>query len=164
MGHWRQLLDRETLASWDLGGADQVVVIAKVGRALMETPGKKKGHKGLIHFADGRKGPIKPMVSGPTILKQIEKATGEEDPKNWVGKRITIYATKCNGEGGEEVDCIRVRPKAPAAGAALSEGNLTQPVDEEARAKQKSSAGDTSLPGTPIGKHLVDEDDPDKGP
>ncbi len=99
MAHWRQLLDRDTLASWDLMGGEHVVTIAKVDRVMMDKPGKKKGHKGLVHFAPGRKGPIKPMVAGPTVLAQIEKATGEEDPKLWAGKRITIYGTMCSGEG-----------------------------------------------------------------
>jgi hypothetical protein len=154
MAHWRQLLDRDTLANWDLGGGEHVVTIAKADRVMMDKPGKKRGNKGLIHFQPGRKGPIKPMVAGATVLGQIEKATGEEDPKLWVGKRITIYGTTCQGEGGGEVLCIRVRPKAPAANAVGSEGNIVQPVDEEARAKQKAAAGDDSPPGTPIGRVL----------
>ena len=35
--------------------------------------------------------------------------------EDWVGKRVTLYATKTHSPAGE-TDCIRVRPVTPKAG------------------------------------------------
>ena len=49
---------------------------------------------------------------GVTSSKVIQDLYGK-DPREWIGKSITIYPTTCRGVGGDMVDCVRVRPEIP---------------------------------------------------
>ena len=55
----------------------------------------------------------KRLVLNKTNAKAIAGLYGWET-NEWAGKRITLYATQCQAFG-ETVDCIRVRPIAPAS-------------------------------------------------
>ena len=63
--------------------------------------------KPILRFA-GKK---LPMVCAKTNAKTIAAMFGN-DTKNWIGKRIQLYSTTTQ-VGGQEKDCIRVRPTIP---------------------------------------------------
>jgi hypothetical protein len=152
MGHWRQFLDRETMGAWDLGDKDRVVRIDRVTSVNMEARGGiAAGRKAMIRFTPNSKGiALKPMIAGATVLAQIAAVLGEDDPAKWTGQRIILYPTKDRGAKGGQVDCIRVRPRLPAASAPTTDDGLSRPVDEAMRANQKAQAGGDSPSGSVI--------------
>lgn len=109
----RAMYDSELLGAWDLEGRDQIVTIERVEAGELTASGNKKSRKPVMYFRGKKKG----VVVNKTNLKTIANIVGSFRAKDWIGKRITIYPTKTMF-GGEEKDCIRVRPSAPGRGAA----------------------------------------------
>lgn len=117
-GHWRQMTDgSQWLTHLDLLDAEGKarefnVTIESVKGGEVVGEGGKKSKKPVLRF----RGAKKPLACGATICKTIERIAGSPDPKDWVGKRITLYVTttEITREGKREtVGCIRVRPTAP---------------------------------------------------
>jgi hypothetical protein len=104
MAHWRKMMDSnsEYVGAWDLNG-DTTVTIKEVKTAKVKND-KGEGRKLILIFVDKPKG----MISNVTNNKTISRMYGT-DVDAWVGKKITLYATVTT-VGGEETDCIRVRP------------------------------------------------------
>jgi hypothetical protein len=103
---YRAMFDREYIGAWDLQGKDVTVQIAKVeARKLKSQRGEDK--KPVLWFA----GKEKAFVCNKTNAKTIAAMLGN-DTEAWIGKKITIYPTTTTA-GGETVDCIRVRLRAP---------------------------------------------------
>jgi hypothetical protein len=113
MAHFLSMFDRSKYVTHlDLQGKDATVEIAKVEPGVVVGEGGKKSKKPLIWF----KGKEKPYAASKTSAKTIASLYGT-DTTAWVGKRVTLYTTTTeatvNGKR-ETVDCIRVRPTAPA--------------------------------------------------
>ena len=109
---WRSMYEGKYLGAWNLVDADGnkrdcVVTIARVEASEIVGEGGKKNKKPLIYF----QGKALPMVVGKTVGKVIAAMYGNET-RSWEGKRITLYSTTTS-VGGEEKDCIRVRPRIP---------------------------------------------------
>jgi hypothetical protein len=68
--------------------------------------GGKKSKKPVLFF----EGKDKPLAIGATIGKTIQAMYGPKT-EGWVGKRITLFTSTTHSTGGEEVECIRVRPQ-----------------------------------------------------
>lgn len=97
---------------------------------------KKEETKALILLSelDGR--PVsKPLVCNKTNLKTLIKMYGRNWKRDWLGKPITLYPTTCSGKAGETVDCIRIRPDAPA----IPTTTATQAQPEAAPAREPGS-------------------------
>lgn len=105
----RSMYDSEYVASWDLQGKDQVVTIVKVVQGELPKAGTSKKDRAPIIYFEGR---AKGMVVNKTNRKLIAGITGSLKVKDWLGVKITLYATTCQF-GPNTVDCIRVRPTAP---------------------------------------------------
>jgi hypothetical protein len=132
----RMMFESKYLGAWDFP-KPAVGTIERVVGATIEGEGGRKDKAPLIYF----KGVARPMVCNKTNLKTIASIVGSFRASDWIGKRVTLYATKCKGKAGGEVDCVRVRPKAPAA----ADPPITpQPVDPAMREAQKREAGETS--------------------
>jgi hypothetical protein len=119
MTDYRSMYDGKYLGSWNLVDADGnkrdcVVTISGVqaGEVVME--GGVKNKRPIISF----EGKPLPMICNKTNGKAIAGMYGT-DTKAWVGKRITLYSTTTQ-VGGQEKDCIRVRPTIPVAPAKAS--------------------------------------------
>lgn len=110
MADWRSMFDREYIGAWDLGDKDVIVTIVKAQGVELKMQGGIKNKKPVIWFDGKEKG----MVLNKTNSKTIAALYGN-DTANWIGKPISIYATRTTF-GSEEVDCIRVRPAAPIKG------------------------------------------------
>ena len=67
--------------------------------------------KPLLSFRGEPKG----LILNKTNTRLIEKALGSDDTDDWLGRSITIYCADVEF-GGDIVDAIRVRGKAPKAG------------------------------------------------
>lgn len=109
---YRAMFDRDYIGAWDLGGRDVVVTIAKVEAGTLKNGSGKANKKPILHFVGKEKG----FACNKTNGKAIAAMYGN-DTRAWVGKRVTLYATKTSF-GSEQVDCIRVRPTVPSATAA----------------------------------------------
>jgi hypothetical protein len=103
------MFDRDYIGEWDLLEKDVTVMIARVEAATLTAQGGRKSKKPVVWFEGREKG----FVLNKTNAKTIAGLYGT-DTARWVGRAITIYPTRTS-MGGEEVDCIRVRPVVPAA-------------------------------------------------
>jgi hypothetical protein len=136
MPHWRSMLDKEYLGAWDLPH-DVTVLIESVQKTRLDGTGQIKANsRPVLTF----RGTEKKLIVNATIGATVTNIVGSPMTEDWVGKRITLYATQCASKGGAMVDCVRVRPMAPKA-KDKTEGITSQPVDEAMRAKQNAAMG-----------------------
>ena len=124
MPDYRKFYDKQYLGAWDMadanGNARDVTLTIKdcIGGAV-NTPGSSKTDKRpIVSFERTDKKLVLNVTNGRTIAALYGNETN-----NWRGKRITFYATTTT-KGRETVDCIRVRPKAPAP---LAQGRTEAP-------------------------------------
>lgn len=117
------MMDKDYLYAFDLKGKDQVVTIDRVSAGKLKN-GKKESKKPLCYFA----GIKRPLALNATNCKTIANLFGNETDQ-WRGKRITIYPTETTF-GSETVECIRVRPRQPAANAEAGQIAPEPPVEE----------------------------------
>lgn len=142
MGDYRALYGKEFLGAWDLP-RDVTLTIDKVSQGALPKSGTSKVDKRpIVHFA----GTPKTLVLNATNGKAIAGMYGPIVEK-WTGKRITIFATTTSF-GGTTVECIRVRPKAPAAKGGndlpaerAPDTHIAEPVHEVAPDDDGSVAG-----------------------
>lgn len=99
--------DSDYLKAEDLGGKTVGVVIEGFEVAEFDQDGKKQ-QKIVLSFT----GKAKKLVLNVTNARTIAHNLGSENTVEWQGKRIEIYPTKTDF-GGKQVDCIRVKEKAP---------------------------------------------------
>jgi hypothetical protein len=105
---YRSLFDREYIAAFDLAGKDLTVTITRVeGRVLTSIRGKSL--KPVIWF----EGNVRPLVLNKTNSKTVATLYGNQT-EEWIGKKITLYATTTTAGDQGVVDCIRVRPVMPS--------------------------------------------------
>ena len=149
MAHWRTMMDRDTLGAWDFP-RDITATIVSVESVKLPGAGKiKASRRPVIAF----KGSPKVLIVGATTGKTIAAMYGN-DTAEWIGKRITLYATTCRGADGSTVECVRVRPMIPTEkGAPIP----PQPVDQEMREKQMKASGEMPTDVAP-------SDNADEGP
>ena len=115
------------LSATDLRGREVTVQIRKIEpRHTLETA-RGNELKPLVVFAQSDKG----WLMGVTSSRVIQDLYGK-DPREWIGKSITIYPTTCRGVGGDQVDCVRVRPEIPAPKQSKKE----EPPPEPTRMKE----------------------------
>lgn len=107
---FRSLYDREYIGHFDLPeGADMDLTIKKVAGGELTAIGGRKSKKPIVHFMED----VKPLICNKTNGKTIANLYGNM-VEGWTGKRITLcVSTTRSPDGGGDVQCIRVRPKAP---------------------------------------------------
>lgn len=114
----RLLFPADYLGAPHLRGRDVTLTISRVFVDDLKTDrGSEK--KPVVQFEEldrkrraGEANPYK-WVLNRTCAKVVAKLYGPETD-DWVGKRITLFATTCQAFG-QTVDCIRVRETAPPA-------------------------------------------------
>ena len=114
---YRSLYDKDFIGAWDLKDKDVNVTITKVIGGSLVGVGGRKSKKPVVYMKGTEKGFAINATNGKTIAalygNYVEK---------WVGQRITLYkSTTRNPNGDGEVECIRVRPQAPAGKAVPAE-------------------------------------------
>jgi hypothetical protein len=153
MPHWRSMMDSEWLRACDLNGREPTVTISRVVGGTVVGEGGKKSKKPVLFF----EGKDKPLAIGATIGKTIQAMYGPKT-EGWVGKRITLFTSTTHSTGGEEVECIRVRPQIPAAATRTSTARRPSepeapgagfPVEDESeddRARRLAAPTDDEVP------------------
>ena len=110
MPDYRKMFDRDYIGHFDLDGKDVTVKISKVVAGELTAMGGRKSKKPIIYFTGKEKG----MIVNKTNAKTIAALYGNLTEK-WVGQRITLYVSSTrNPDGTGDVECIRIRPNAPA--------------------------------------------------
>lgn len=131
MAHFKSFFDRDYIYAFDLNGKDVTVEISKVVQGELTGSGGRKARKPVAYF----KGKEKGLALNSTNCKTIAALYGN-DTTAWVGKRITLYPTTTT-MGGDTVECIRVRPRAPNGNAktdAVPPSSNATPDDDEVAA------------------------------
>lgn len=121
MAHFKSFFDRDYIYAFDLNGKDVTVEITKVVQGELTGSGGRKARKPVAYF----KGKEKGLALNSTNCKTIAGLYGN-DTTAWIGKLITLYPTTTT-MGGDTVECIRVRPRAPSAKAEPTAGNGDAP-------------------------------------
>ena len=134
----RSMFDRsknKTLGAWDFVAGDVTLEIVRIKAGVVEGEKGRKDKVPLMYLRSPKREIERPLALNKTNTKILASLFGTTSAKGLVGKRITLYATTCRGAEGGQVDCVRIRPTAPKAGAASSE-LPDVPVDPEMRANQ----------------------------
>jgi hypothetical protein len=92
----------------DLNGRTVTLVIKELRIEDMQNHANERERKPVLYFERATKG----LVLNRTNAMTIASLYGDESD-NWVGKRISIYATKVRAFGQMQ-DAIRVREEIPA--------------------------------------------------
>ena len=111
--HWREFFKSDFFGACDLApGEERTLTIKSVGRKEVPVPNSSK--KDLCLVAEFRESKTKPMVLNVTNSKAMAKIFGTPHIEQWAGRRIQVYQSVTKFKG-EEVDCLRIRPKEPPA-------------------------------------------------
>ena len=113
MGDYRAMFNRDYIGAWDLPGDVVITIIEVKAVELQNKSGKDK--KPVIYFETAKGRSAKGFVSNKTNCKTIVGITGSTKVEDWIGKKITLFATTCD-VAGDVQECIRVRPEAPKLG------------------------------------------------
>lgn len=109
MTDYRSLYDKDYIGAWDLKDKDVTVTITKVIGGSLVGQGGRKSKKPIIYMRGTEKGFAVNATNGKTIAALYGNHVEE-----WAGKRITLYKSTTRSPSGDgDVECIRVRPKAP---------------------------------------------------
>ena len=107
--HYKKLINPDYLGAYSLEpGQDMILTIKSVGKEEITGTGGKKEECIVCHWVENQK----PMILNVTNCKTIAKLVKSPYIEKWAGHRIQIYADMTRF-GGEMVECLRVRPKAP---------------------------------------------------
>ena len=109
MPHWKKMMDKDYLGSWDFedgegGFKEATLTITGVEKGTLKSS-RGTDTKPVASFKET----TKKMVLNATNCKSIASKHGN-DTAAWVDAKITLYVTKVD-VGGESMDAIRVRPK-----------------------------------------------------
>ena len=127
----RTMFDETWLKAWDFP-ADTVVTIERIEGGTVTSLTGKEARKPICHF----KGWPRPLALNKTNVSTIARIYGTTKAAELRGKRVTLYATTCQGAQGGDVDCVRIRPTKPTA-PGVPEGER-RPVDQAMRARQEA--------------------------
>lgn len=141
--HMNDLLPKPYLRPTDLHGREVSITIKSWGtQEFYDQETRGQVEKGVIYFEKTEKY----LIVNKTQLDQISKAVGSEYLEDWVGKKITLFATQVQAFGKME-DAIRIKkyvaPTAPAAG----NGNGAQPAKASDLLPKDEPAEDTQQEG-----------------
>lgn len=113
MPHWKSLMDKPFLGSWDFEkGEIKTVTITGYKKEIMKDPRKPNAEERtrvVLEFAECKK-----AVMNVTNLSIISDLFGDPDLDHWIGKQIALHVEKVRF-GGKMTDGIRVMEELPAA-------------------------------------------------
>jgi len=161
LNHVALLFPNAYLCAADLHDQDVDLTIDRVVLRKMRTE-QGTEQRAVIHFReldalpkDERKVFV---LSAKTNAKTIAKAVGENNPRNWAGKRVTLFPTECEAFG-KTVECIRVRPQSPRAAAPRADAPRPAPAPraQPAAAPRAEKSADTEYLRSHPDRDLVTE-------
>lgn len=110
MADFRSMYDSNWIYAFDLKGRDVTVTIKEVRAAKVKNADKKEQRKPVLFFKESKD--ARGLVLCKTNGKSIAAMYGN-DTDGWLGKRVTLFPTVTDAFGQSNVECIRIRPKAP---------------------------------------------------
>lgn len=106
--HWKQLVNIAYIGAYSLSdGQDLTVTITGIKREMVKGTGGKEEECTVATLKDQ-----KPLILNRTNCRTIQKIYNTPIIENWIGKKITLFATTTK-VAGETVECLRIRPLAP---------------------------------------------------
>ena len=116
--HWKQLVNMDYIGSYALpDGNDLTLTIAKVVKEMVTGASGRKEQCMVMYFKEPQ---YKPMILNRTNAKTITNLCGSAFVEDWVGHRVTLYASTTRF-GGDIVECLRIRPTEAAATASSAQ-------------------------------------------
>jgi hypothetical protein len=109
--HWRNAFDSRYLRFTALEGRPRVVTI--VAADWLKSSQKRNPKESKRQLLLTLKEFEKPWATNVTNCETMEVLFGTADPKEWVGRRLTLFPTKTRSPSGELVGCMRVRDQLP---------------------------------------------------
>lgn len=107
--HWKKLENPDYIGAYSLeAGKDLTVIIESVKRELVTGQGGKKEECTIAHLKNQ-----KPFILNRTNMKTIQKIYDTPYIEEWTGKQITLFVAKIRAFGEDNVECLRIRDKAP---------------------------------------------------
>jgi hypothetical protein len=128
--HWKKLHNPDYLGAYALNpGEELIATIQSAGvESVMGASGKKEDCM-VVRFVERD---IKPLICNVTNSKAISKVACSPYVEKWSGVKIQLFVATVSAFG-EEVEAIRVRPRAPKT--TLPEMTVLHPKFEETVAK-----------------------------
>jgi len=120
----RQAYPSNYLKADDIQG-DIIVTIKSFKQALLGQ-GPDAEEKNILHFAEFEKGFVCNQTNG-FIIADLHG----DDTDDWIGKKITLYATEVSF-GGKTMMGLRVRLRAPGTTAARPTNRASEPPADDA--------------------------------
>jgi hypothetical protein len=107
--HWKKLVNPDYIGAYSLeDGKDLTVTITEVKREMVTGTGGKK-EECTVAYLKGQK----PMILNRTNCRTIQSIYKTPFVENWAGKQVTLFVSSTKLKG-EDVECLRIRPVAPA--------------------------------------------------
>lgn len=119
---YRNMFNRDYIGAWDLTKEATVTITRVEAKELKNGKGSDK--KPIVYMQGKEKG----WVLNKTNAKVLARLYGN-DTKQWIGKQITLFASKTD-VGGETVDCIRCKPPRPGAVSETAAEPAREPGEE----------------------------------
>ena len=138
----------------ELGGRDVTLTISAVSLEPLQMEGGGRKDKMVLRF----QGATKRMVCNKTNAESIAQLYGTK-AEAWVGKRVTLYATRCLAFG-DMVECIRVRETVPGGknGQAAATAPAPPPLPEPEPEPEPAYAGTEDEQSIPFERPGTDAD------
>lgn len=132
---YRKMYNSKLLRAFDLEDEqgrkfDRTLTIKSCDAGELTSAGNKKDKLPILTFADEPKQLGVNKTNGKVLAGLYGK-----DTRAWAGKQITVYATTTKF-GSETVDCVRIRPTVPAAGAGKKQSAQPESVELSATAQE----------------------------
>lgn len=135
--HWKRLVNPDYLGAYSLQpGEEPVYTIKSVARENITGVGGRVEECAVARFVED----VKPMILNRTNCKTITDIHKTPYIEEWAGKRIQLFAATAKFQG-EEVEALRIRPKAPEKVKEV----LDQNHKGWARAMEAMSKGETTM-------------------
>jgi len=107
--HWKKLINPIYIGAYSIEkGKDLNVTIEKVVREMVIGNGGKK-EECTVAYLKGQK----PFILNRTNSKMITRLLGTPYIEEWAGKSITLFISTTKVAGGDNVECLRIRPVLP---------------------------------------------------
>lgn len=113
--NWKNLANYDYLGAYSLNDAQEVVLtISSVKRERVTNNGGSSEDCIVAYFEEKTVGDIqvKPMVLNKTNCKTIAELYDTEYVEDWIGKKITVFATTTKF-ARDVVPCLRIRKEIP---------------------------------------------------
>jgi hypothetical protein len=123
---YREFYEKDYLGAWNLTESGELTLtMIECLQGELNSPGvKKTTKKPVLRFKETDKKMALNVTNGKTIATLYGNKVSA-----WAGKRITLFKSMTrNPAGGDDVECLRVRPKVPSAPKESASAQVSAPI------------------------------------